>query len=108
MNLSGYYDAFPPKAMNVAVNTVDVPDGSGNLMRKKVLVVTKDFDAGELIYKVRHLTYMPCRLSDIILMMLSSGACRRHCPRLRSARQRYPLHSLPAAHPRRHDHHSRF
>ena len=33
----GYYDAFPPKAMNVAVDTVDVPDGSGNLMRKKVL-----------------------------------------------------------------------
>jgi import receptor subunit TOM20 len=44
--------------MNVAVDTIDVPDGSGNLMRKKVLVVTKDFDAGELIYKVCHLTYI--------------------------------------------------
>jgi import receptor subunit TOM20 len=49
--IEGYSDAFPPKAMNVAVDTVDVPDGSGNLMRKKVLIVTKDFDAGEVIYK---------------------------------------------------------
>lgn len=42
--------------MNVAIETVDVPDGSGNLMRK-VLVVTKDFNAGDLIYKVPHLEY---------------------------------------------------
>lgn len=38
--------------MNVLVETVDVPDGNGNVMRKKVLQVTKDFAAGETIYKV--------------------------------------------------------
>ncbi|KAG1752464.1 uncharacterized protein EDB91DRAFT_1102768 [Suillus paluster] len=49
--VEGYYSFFPPKAMNVAVETVDVPDGKGGTMSKKVLVVTKDFEAGEVIYK---------------------------------------------------------
>jgi hypothetical protein len=48
----GYYTFFPPKAMNVAVETVNVPDGKGGTMSKKVLVVTKDFNAGEVIYRV--------------------------------------------------------
>jgi mitochondrial import receptor subunit TOM20 len=39
--------------MNVSVDTVDVPDGNGQTMRKKILVVNKDFKAGEIIYKVR-------------------------------------------------------
>ncbi|KAG1815725.1 uncharacterized protein BJ212DRAFT_1272840 [Suillus subaureus] len=47
----GYYTFFPPKAMNVAVETVNVPDGKGGTMSKKVLVVTKDFKAGEVIYQ---------------------------------------------------------
>ena len=38
--------------MNVKIDTVDVPDGNGQTMRKKILVVTKDYDAGEVIYKV--------------------------------------------------------
>jgi len=51
----GYYDCFPTKAMNVAVKTVDVPvnDKPGAFTRKKVLVCTKDFEPGDLIYKVR-------------------------------------------------------
>ncbi|KAG0703911.1 hypothetical protein DFH29DRAFT_914666 [Suillus ampliporus] len=49
--VEGYYTFFPPKAMNVAVETVNVPDGKGGTMSKKVLVVTKDFEAGEVIYK---------------------------------------------------------
>lgn len=38
--------------MNVSVKAVDVPDGKGGEMRKRILVVTKDFNAGDLIYKV--------------------------------------------------------
>ncbi|KAG1782985.1 hypothetical protein EV702DRAFT_235764 [Suillus placidus] len=49
--VEGYYTFFPPKAMNVAVETVNVPDGKGGTMSKKVLVVTKDFKAGEVIYQ---------------------------------------------------------
>ncbi|KAG1755368.1 hypothetical protein EDB19DRAFT_1891677 [Suillus lakei] len=49
--VEGYYTFFPPKAMNVAVETVNVPDGKGGTMSKKVLVVTKDFEAGEVIYQ---------------------------------------------------------
>lgn len=37
--------------MNVAVETLNVPDGKGGIMSKKVLVVTKDFEAGEVIYQ---------------------------------------------------------
>jgi len=40
--------------MNVKVDTVDIPDGNGQTMRKKILVVTKDCKAGEIVYKVRH------------------------------------------------------
>ncbi|KAG1806501.1 uncharacterized protein HD556DRAFT_1322289 [Suillus plorans] len=49
--VEGYYTFFPPKAMNVAVETINVPDGKGATMSKKVLVVTKDFEAGEVIYQ---------------------------------------------------------
>lgn len=49
--VEGYYSFFPPKAMNVAVETVNVPDGKGGSMAKKILVVAKDFEAGEIIYK---------------------------------------------------------
>lgn len=38
--------------MNVKVETVDVPDGTGKIMRKKILTVLKDFKAGDVIYKV--------------------------------------------------------
>ncbi|EGN92041.1 hypothetical protein SERLA73DRAFT_117876 [Serpula lacrymans var. lacrymans S7.3] len=47
----GYYNFFPPKSMNVAVENLDVPDGTGRLMRKKILVANKDIAAGEVIYK---------------------------------------------------------
>lgn len=39
--------------MNVAVESASVPDGKGGTMSKKILVVTKDFEAGEIIYQVR-------------------------------------------------------
>jgi import receptor subunit TOM20 len=45
--------------MNVAVESVNVPDGKGGVMSKKILVATKDFEAGETIYKVRHLFHVP-------------------------------------------------
>ncbi|KAF5388439.1 hypothetical protein D9615_000678 [Tricholomella constricta] len=38
----GYYDAFPPKSTNVAIETRE---------NRKVVVVTKDVAAGEVIYK---------------------------------------------------------
>ena len=38
--------------MNVKVDTVDVADGHGQTIRKKILVMTKDCKAGEIIYKV--------------------------------------------------------
>ncbi|KAG5639700.1 hypothetical protein H0H81_005883 [Sphagnurus paluster] len=40
--VEGYYDAFPPKSTNVAVETRE---------GRKVLVVTKDTAAGDVIYK---------------------------------------------------------
>lgn len=49
--------------MNVAVETVNVPDGKGGSMAKKILVVSKDFEAGEIIYKVHHLPSYPFDLS---------------------------------------------
>ncbi|KAI6152338.1 hypothetical protein BKA82DRAFT_993451 [Pisolithus tinctorius] len=51
--VEGYYDCFPPKAMNVAVKTIEVPvkDQPEAFTKKKILVCTKDIEAGELIYK---------------------------------------------------------
>ncbi|RDB20101.1 Mitochondrial import receptor subunit tom20 [Hypsizygus marmoreus] len=40
--VEGYYDAFPPESMNVAVETRE---------GRKVLVLTKDVASGEVIYK---------------------------------------------------------
>ncbi|KAI0068687.1 hypothetical protein BV25DRAFT_25399 [Artomyces pyxidatus] len=37
--------------MNVSAKVTDLPDGSGGLVRKRVLVVNKDFKAGDVIYK---------------------------------------------------------
>ena len=48
----GYYDAFPPKAMNVAVDNKIVTESGGNQIKKKVLIATKDFTQGETIYTV--------------------------------------------------------
>ncbi|KAF8138309.1 hypothetical protein EV363DRAFT_1393768 [Boletus edulis] len=52
----GYYNYFPRKSMNIAIQNVDVPQVAdeqftGVTMRKKVVVCTKDFEPGELIYK---------------------------------------------------------
>jgi import receptor subunit TOM20 len=44
--------------MNVAVETVNVSDGKGGTMSKKVLVVTKDLEAGEVIYRVNILSHV--------------------------------------------------
>jgi import receptor subunit TOM20 len=67
--------------MNVKVNTVDVPDGNGQTMRKMILTVTKDYKAGEVIYKARHFTYIVS--SNINDLFSPTGASSRHCPRLR-------------------------
>ncbi|THH15204.1 hypothetical protein EW146_g5225 [Bondarzewia mesenterica] len=37
--------------MNVSTKRVDVPDGKGAIVRKRILVATKDFRAGDVIYK---------------------------------------------------------
>ena len=42
-SFSGYYDHFPPKSWNVRVQDKD---------GKKVLVADKDFEKGDVIYKV--------------------------------------------------------
>ncbi|THV08202.1 MAS20-domain-containing protein [Dendrothele bispora CBS 962.96] len=46
--VEGYYDHFPPKSLGVAVETRKVESSN---TAKKVLVVNKDFKAGEVIYK---------------------------------------------------------
>jgi hypothetical protein len=48
----GYYDVFPPKVMNVAVDNKIVTESGGNEIKKKVLIATKDFAKGETIYTV--------------------------------------------------------
>ena len=45
---SAYYDFFPPKRTNASVVT-----RQSNGETRQVLVVDKDFAAGEVIYKVR-------------------------------------------------------
>ena len=50
----GYYEVFPPKSMNVSVENKLISETGGNQIRKKVLVVNKDFAQGETIYKVWH------------------------------------------------------
>ncbi|KAG9317313.1 hypothetical protein JVU11DRAFT_1511 [Chiua virens] len=52
----GYYNCFPRKEMNVAIKSVGIPqltDGqpASTNMRRKVVVCTKDFEPGDLIYK---------------------------------------------------------
>ncbi|KAG6334866.1 hypothetical protein ID866_4226 [Astraeus odoratus] len=53
MRTIGYYDCFPAKSMNVAVKTIEVPVNGqpGTFTKKKVLVCTKDFEPGDIIYK---------------------------------------------------------
>ncbi|CCM05579.1 uncharacterized protein FIBRA_07806 [Fibroporia radiculosa] len=45
--VEGYYEAFPPKSMNVSV----LPAPSDPTKVRKVLVVTRNFEAGDVIYK---------------------------------------------------------
>jgi len=50
--------------MNVAIQNVDVPQvgggqSTGATTRKKVVVCTKDFEPGDLIYKVSISSYLP-------------------------------------------------
>ncbi|KAI0921650.1 hypothetical protein AcW1_004438 [Taiwanofungus camphoratus] len=47
--VEGYYDVFPPKSMNVSVKPANAANAASHL--RKVLVVERDFDAGEVIYK---------------------------------------------------------
>ncbi|KAI0053595.1 hypothetical protein FA95DRAFT_1552084, partial [Auriscalpium vulgare] len=49
--VEGYYDHFPEKSMNVSVKPIDVPTSDGKVLRRRALVVNKDFSAGEVIYK---------------------------------------------------------
>ncbi|KZV77179.1 hypothetical protein PENSPDRAFT_645453 [Peniophora sp. CONT] len=48
--VEGYWDVFPPKEMNVTAQPVDIESASGAAVRKRVLVATKDFKAGDVIY----------------------------------------------------------
>lgn len=38
--------------MHVSTKFVQVPDGNGAIVNKRILVVDKDFRAGDIIYKV--------------------------------------------------------
>ncbi|KAF8969371.1 hypothetical protein BDZ97DRAFT_1915330 [Flammula alnicola] len=46
--IEAYYDFFPPKRMNVSVEVRETTQGQG---ARQVLVASKDFAAGEVIYK---------------------------------------------------------
>lgn len=48
----GYYDAFPPKRMNVSTRTTELAGSSGSKPLKRILIADKDFTAGEVIYNV--------------------------------------------------------
>ncbi len=53
----GYYDYFPPKRMNVSVQS---GAGEGSQTMKKILVAERDFAEGEVIYTVMtHPSIMP-------------------------------------------------
>ena len=59
--------------MNVAIQNVDVPQvtggqSTGGIMRKKVVVCTKDFEPGDLIYKVSISSYLPPLTPDVICL----------------------------------------
>lgn len=47
MYWSGYYDVFPPKNMNVSVKPIP-----GDAKGRKMLVAEKDFEPGDIVYKV--------------------------------------------------------
>lgn len=66
----GYYDNFPPKSFNVSVES---REATGTQGARKVLVVNKDFKAGDIIYKVRS---QNCHGSAILI--LSPGTPNRH------------------------------
>ena len=58
--MSGYYDVFPPKSMNVKIANLPMKDKSGKPLEnegtpilRSALVATKNIKVGELIYKVR-------------------------------------------------------
>ncbi|KAF8592444.1 MAS20-domain-containing protein [Ramaria rubella] len=48
--IEGYYDHFPPQNMNVSITTTSLNAGSGRTM-KNILIITRDVEAGETIYK---------------------------------------------------------
>ena len=91
---SGYYNVFPPKSMNVSVKVME-PDSSQ--VRKKILVVNKDFAPGEVIYKVFsfHCPRTPHTQP-------STGKPSRYRARSRPARQRLALFTLPSPNPKGH------
>ncbi|TBU49006.1 MAS20-domain-containing protein [Dichomitus squalens] len=45
--VEGYYDHFPPKGMNVSIHA---GEAQGNQAAKKILIASKDFEAGDIIY----------------------------------------------------------
>lgn len=67
--------------MNVAAKPVDIESANGAVIRKRVLVTTKDFKAGDVIYTV----YSDLQLSTPLAhhMNMPTGRARRHCTRCR-------------------------
>lgn len=49
---SGYHKRFPPAFMNVTIRKNESSEGKGGQARTHVLVASKSFKAGEVIYKV--------------------------------------------------------
>ncbi|KAF8528939.1 MAS20-domain-containing protein [Hysterangium stoloniferum] len=47
----GYYDHFPKKDMNVSVKSAIMKVGENSPTKKDVLIITKDVEVGEVIYK---------------------------------------------------------
>lgn len=68
--------------MNVAIRNVEVPQESSGqsaaaTMRKKVVVCTKDFEPGDLIYKVDINLHLPTLSLDFSCKII--GGTHRHC-----------------------------
>ncbi|KIJ69854.1 hypothetical protein HYDPIDRAFT_184391 [Hydnomerulius pinastri MD-312] len=87
--VEGYYECFPPKAMNASVKTLDAPQSAAqpagaSTMRKKVLVCTKDFQPGDLIYKEEAI------VTALDTDLLGQGTHCSHC--LRSIEKDMAIH----------------
>ncbi|EJD01142.1 MAS20-domain-containing protein [Fomitiporia mediterranea MF3/22] len=51
LRIQGYYKQFPPQTMQVSVKKIDLDQNKGGQARSHLLVASKSFKAGDVIYK---------------------------------------------------------